>query len=165
MNVVRNIEATCASALPTHSRSSWGPHKNARRTRSDRSTAREIRTLLAAKEYKNQQHKQLDSTTFRGPTPSATRSSRSLVNARVRQLKRTELAWRVESAQCLRLFSRSLNSCRRSYDRRSLSNVHRTFFTRKNHRFSGAPNARIVRRSRSFDRREIRTSCRDKGAI
>ena len=34
---------------------SWGPHKNARRTRSDRSTAREIRTLIAAKEYKNQQ--------------------------------------------------------------------------------------------------------------
>ena len=83
-------------------------------------------------------------------------------SARVRQLKRTELAWRVESAQCLRLFSRSLNSCCRSYNRRSLSNVHRTFFTRKNRRFSGAPNARIVRQSRSFDRREIRTLCRGK---
>ena len=28
MNVVRNIEATCASALPTHSRSSWGPRES-----------------------------------------------------------------------------------------------------------------------------------------
>ena len=84
-------------------------------------------------------------------------------SARVRQLKRTELAWRVESAQCLRLFSRSLNSCCRSYNRRSLSNVHRTFFTRKNQRFSGAPNARIVRQSRSFDRRKIRTLSSDKG--
>ena len=30
------------------------------------------------------------------------RLCRSLEDARVRQLKRTELAWRVESAQCLR---------------------------------------------------------------
>ena len=61
------------------------------------------------------------------------------VDTRVRQLKRTELAWRVGSAQCLRLFSRSLNSCRRSYNRRSLSNVHRTFFTRTRSRSSRGP--------------------------
>ena len=62
-----------------------------------------------------------------------------LEDARVRQLKRTELARRVESAQCLRLFSRSLNSCRRSYDRRSLSNVRWTFFTRTRSRSSRGP--------------------------
>ena len=33
MNVVRNIEATCASALPTRSRSSRGPRESARRPR------------------------------------------------------------------------------------------------------------------------------------
>ena len=41
--------------------------------------------------------------------------------------------------RCLRLFSRSLNSCRRSYNRRSLSNVHRTFFTRTHSRSSWGP--------------------------
>ena len=43
---------------------------------------------------------------------------------------------RVESDRCLRLFSRSLEPCHRSYDRRSLSNVHRTFFTRTHSRSS-----------------------------
>ena len=34
-------------------------------------------TVLAAKEYKNQQHQQLISTTFRGPTPSAARENKA----------------------------------------------------------------------------------------
>ena len=42
-------------------------------------------------------------------------------------------------AKCSPYSSRSLNSCRRSYDRRSLSNVHRTFFTRTHSRSSYLP--------------------------
>ena len=57
-------------------------------------------------------------------------------SARVRQLKRTELAYELEALNASALPT--------------------------NCKFAGTPNARIVRRSRSFDRREIRTSWRDR---
>ena len=45
------------------------------------------------------------------------------ISTRVRQLRRTEFAWQIKKRPMPPKFSRSLDSCNRSYCRRSLSNL------------------------------------------